>query len=83
LSKADRLIKELKESLDSQKQESEMLLGEIDNISKAFEDLQSQNSRLMKQLGEKEDSTTQIVAEVNYELHLLLLLRFLMLFLAC
>jgi E3 ubiquitin-protein ligase BRE1 len=63
LAKADRHVKDLKTALDSQRQETEVLLAEIENISKAFEDMQAQNSRLLQQLAEKEDATTQILGE--------------------
>jgi len=38
-------------------------LSEIDNISKSYESMQAQNTRLIQQLGEKEDATTKIIAE--------------------
>lgn len=39
------------------------MLSEIDNISKSYESMQAQNTRLIQQLGEKEDATTKIIAE--------------------
>lgn len=41
-----------------------MMIGEVDNISKAYEDMQAQNKRLMVDLGGKEDITTQVASEV-------------------
>jgi len=63
VSKYERQIRDLTDALESQKEESEGLIGEIGGIEKGFEDLQQQNARLAGQLGEKEDSLTQLVSE--------------------
>lgn len=47
-------------------QEYEMMIGEVDNISKAYDDMQAQNKRLMTELGSKEDITMQVASEVCF-----------------
>lgn len=43
-----------------------MMIGEVDNISKAYDDMQAQNKRLMTELGSKEDITMQVASEVCF-----------------
>jgi hypothetical protein len=40
------------------------MMSEVDSISKAYEDMQSQNKRLVLELGNKEDVTIQVASEV-------------------
>jgi len=63
LAKATHQIKELKIQLESKTQEYEAMMGEVENISKAYEDVQTQNKRLLHELGQKEDVTIQVVSE--------------------
>eukprot|EP01132_Coremiostelium_polycephalum_P003158 gene3158-3952_t len=48
---------------ESQKQEIEALIMEIDNMGKAYEQMQEQNTRLVKQLSDKEDMHAHLMAE--------------------
>jgi len=62
LAKADKTIRDLTHKLESEKQAGAELLGEIDTISQAFEDMQEQNTRLLHQLSEKDDSNTKLIS---------------------
>ena len=42
-----------------------VLLAELETISAAFEELQEQNSRLIRTVSEKEDINNQLLAEVG------------------
>ncbi|KYQ93008.1 RING zinc finger-containing protein [Tieghemostelium lacteum] len=48
---------------DDQKQELEALIMEIDSMGKEYEQMQEQNTRLVKQLSEREDTYAQLMAE--------------------
>eukprot|EP01133_Synstelium_polycarpum_P016367 gene16367-19474_t len=48
---------------ESQKQEIEALMMEIDSMGKAYEQMQEQNTRLIKQLSDKEDTHAHLMAE--------------------
>jgi len=62
---SERAIQDLKKALENEKREGEMLLQEMAAISKSFEELQEQNSRLLQQLSEKDDSSTKLLSEVR------------------
>lgn len=57
-------VEELKTQLAGSQEECEALITEIQDISKAFEDMQEQNTRLLSQLNEHDDTHAQLVAEV-------------------
>lgn len=59
LSNAERTIAGLQKQL----QDTEGLVAEIEAIGKAFEESQEQNTRLIQQLAEKEDSLSRLMAE--------------------
>ncbi|KAF2069238.1 hypothetical protein CYY_009447 [Polysphondylium violaceum] len=48
---------------ESQKQEIEALIMEIDSMGKAYENMQEQNTRLIKQISDKEDTHALLMAE--------------------
>jgi len=48
---------------ESQKQEIEALIMEIDSMGKAYENMQEQNTRLIKQISDKEDNHAHLMAE--------------------
>lgn len=52
-------------NIEPLRQENEAIFAEIENIGKSYEGMQAQNTRLMQQLGEKDDATTKIIAEVG------------------
>lgn len=62
----EKVIQDLKKALENEKREGEMLLQEMSAISKSFEELQEQNSRLLQQISEKEDASTKLLSEVCY-----------------
>ena len=63
------------QDLTSQKGESAALMGEIDSISKAFEEVNEQNTRLMEQLAAKEESSSRIMQERRKEVLTATLMR--------
>ncbi|CAM6087903.1 unnamed protein product [Calypogeia fissa] len=63
LDDSDRVAMELKESLKAKNEEGEAYISEIETIGQAYEDMQTQNQRLLQQLTERDDYNTQLVAE--------------------
>ena len=60
----EKELKEIKESLKSQEEESEAYLTEIEDISKELDETQEQNSRLLVQISDKESNNQQLMREV-------------------
>lgn len=67
---AQRRIRQLEETcttlqkqVANHKQEEEALLSEMEVTGQAFEDMQEQNSRLIQQLREKDDSNLKLMSE--------------------
>jgi hypothetical protein len=46
--------------------EYEIMMSEVDNISKSYEDMQAQSKRLLNDMKEKEDVIIQVGSEVSY-----------------
>lgn len=44
------------------------MMSEVDNLSSSYEDMQAQNKRLLNDLGQKEDHTSQVASEVGESL---------------
>merc|ERR1712029_380504 len=67
---ATRRIKQLEDQVETlrkqvanHKQEEEALLSEMEVTGQAFEDMQEQNSRLLQQMGEKDDANFKLMSE--------------------
>mmetsp|Transcript_8066 Transcript_8066/g.10701 ORF Transcript_8066/g.10701 Transcript_8066/m.10701 type:complete len:781 (-) Transcript_8066:306-2648(-) len=56
-------LKRTKLELDDAKSMNEGLIMEVESLSATFEDLTSQSSRLLAQIGEKEDATAKLMSE--------------------
>ncbi|EGG23729.1 RING zinc finger-containing protein [Cavenderia fasciculata] len=56
-------LAQLRGNEESHRQESEALMGEIDSMGKEYEKMTEQNTRLMKQLSDKEDTHAHLMAE--------------------
>eukprot|EP01102_Stenamoeba_stenopodia_P010404 TRINITY_DN312_c0_g1_i1.p1 TRINITY_DN312_c0_g1~~TRINITY_DN312_c0_g1_i1.p1 ORF type:complete len:830 (+),score=252.30 TRINITY_DN312_c0_g1_i1:300-2789(+) len=63
LARLEETIAEQKASLDSQQKEADLLMTEIETISKAYDEMHDTSSRLATQITEKEDINTQLLAE--------------------
>eukprot|EP00741_Cyanophora_paradoxa_P012301 tig00000169_g11887.t1 len=63
LAKAEKGLGEVRAQLEAAKAEQEAVLAELEAVSKEFELLQDQNLRLAKELTEKDDANTQLIAE--------------------
>ncbi len=46
-------------------QEYQMMLAEVDSMYKAYQDMITQNQRLIVELGQKDDVTMQVASEVS------------------
>lgn len=65
-SSSDKLgAHELAKALENEKKEGAMLRAEMEEITKVFEEVQEQNSRLISQLTEKEDANTKLISDVR------------------
>ncbi len=64
--KAERAVKDLQRALETAKRDSAGYFAEIEVIAKEFESAQEQNSRLLAQLSEKDDTTTKLMSEVYF-----------------
>ena len=60
---AEKSIKQNKALLEEKKQEYELLVNELEDLSKFSEELQDQNTRLTDQLSEREDTLTKITSD--------------------
>ncbi|ELR16638.1 zinc finger, C3HC4 type (RING finger) domain containing protein [Acanthamoeba castellanii str. Neff] len=63
LSKADQSIRELQKSLDATKAENAAYLSEMEVISKEFESTMEQNTRLLHELSDKDETTTKLMSD--------------------
>eukprot|EP01116_Phalansterium_solitarium_P010985 TRINITY_DN26596_c0_g1_i1.p1 TRINITY_DN26596_c0_g1~~TRINITY_DN26596_c0_g1_i1.p1 ORF type:complete len:884 (-),score=328.98 TRINITY_DN26596_c0_g1_i1:270-2921(-) len=59
----ERSVRDLQADLDAKDHEIEALMGEIENISKIFEELQDQKDRVMQQLSDREDAFQKLMTE--------------------
>jgi len=59
-------LEEAKSAIDTQKQESEAYLIEIDEISKELDEAQEQNVRLLEQVSDKDNTSQRLMKEVEY-----------------
>ncbi|KAH9554527.1 hypothetical protein CY35_08G068200 [Sphagnum magellanicum] len=59
----DRVDMELRESLKAKSEEGDAFIAEIEVIGQAYEDMQTQNQRLLQQITERDDFNTQLVSE--------------------
>jgi len=59
----DNSVTELKSELEAKDSEIEEYLGELAEIGEAYEGMKVQNTRLLDQLRDKEDSNTRLVSE--------------------
>lgn len=70
----DELIQDLQQKLDAQAAENTDIMSELEVISKAYEDMQNQNARLLRLLSEKDDHNTHLMTEVwmvfNAKIHI-------------
>lgn len=63
LAKADQSIRELQKSLDATKAENAAYLSEMEVISKEFESTMEQNTRLLHELSDKDETTTKLMSD--------------------
>ncbi|KAG0630974.1 hypothetical protein M758_1G217700 [Ceratodon purpureus] len=63
LDDSERVAMELRETLKSKSEEGDAYITEIETIGQAYEEMQTQNSRLIQQITERDDYNTQLVAE--------------------
>lgn len=61
--RAEQRVEALQRELQAKRDEAGALLGEMGNIVGAFEELQRQNERLMQDLGQKDDTQTQLALQ--------------------
>eukprot|EP00897_Mesotaenium_endlicherianum_P006224 jgi/Mesen1/562/ME000105S10733 len=57
------LAVELKESLQAKNEEGDAYISEIETIGQAYEDMQTQNQRLLQQIVERDEYNMQLMAE--------------------
>jgi E3 ubiquitin-protein ligase BRE1 len=63
LDESERMAMELRETLKSKSEEGDAYITEIETIGQAYEEMHTQNSRLIQQITERDDYNTQLVAE--------------------
>lgn len=63
LDAAERDILELTEALKAKNEEGEAYIAEIETIGQAYEDMQTQNQRLLQQITERDDYNIKLVSE--------------------
>jgi E3 ubiquitin-protein ligase BRE1 len=63
LAKADQSIRELQKSLEAAKAENVAYLTEMEVISKEFESTMEQNTRLLHELSDKDETTTKLMSD--------------------
>jgi len=61
--KTEELVVEMKSALEAKDTEIEEYLAELEEVGKAYENMREQNTRLLEQLRDKEDSNTRLVSE--------------------
>eukprot|EP01134_Creolimax_fragrantissima_P006374 CFRG6374T1 len=65
-SKSDRVSeKELKQSIQEKDEELEVFMTEMESISKAYDEVQEHNTRLLKQITNLEDNNVVLVSQMN------------------
>jgi len=68
LERSDKQLKESNKALQDQKMVADAMISEIDAITQALTQLQSQNVRLLQQLNEKDDRNAQLMKDcINLE----------------
>ncbi|XP_024516712.1 E3 ubiquitin-protein ligase BRE1-like 2 isoform X1 [Selaginella moellendorffii] len=60
---SDRDKMELLETIKAKSEEGDAYISEIETIGQAYEDMQTQNQRLLQQISERDDYNTKLVAE--------------------
>jgi E3 ubiquitin-protein ligase BRE1 len=63
LDAAERDILEFTEALKAKNEEGEAYMAEIETIGQAYEDMQTQNQRLLQQITERDDYNIKLVSE--------------------
>eukprot|EP01018_Ginkgo_biloba_P005014 Gb_28646 [translate_table: standard] len=63
LDASERDILELTEALKAKNEEGEAYISEIETIGQAYEDMQTQNQRLLQQVTERDDYNIKLVSE--------------------
>ncbi|GJP44851.1 hypothetical protein CLOM_g4257 [Closterium sp. NIES-68] len=63
LDEAEKRIVELQETVKAKEEEGEAYITEIETIGAAYEEMQSQNRRLLQQISERDEYNTQLIAE--------------------
>ncbi|CAM6046756.1 unnamed protein product [Sphagnum compactum] len=63
LDASDRAITELTEELKIKNEEGDAYISEIETIGQAYEDMQTQNQRLLQQITERDDYNSQLMSE--------------------
>jgi len=63
LAKADQTIRDLQRSLDELKAENTSYLTEVDEIAKDYDSATEQNTRLLHQLSDKDETTTKLMSD--------------------
>eukprot|EP00898_Chlorokybus_atmophyticus_P006534 jgi/Chlat1/6882/Chrsp51S06552 len=63
LQHAQWAVDDVRQSLQAKTEEADAYVSEIEVIGNAYEDMQSQNARLLQQLTERDDYNTQLMAE--------------------
>ncbi|CAI5483126.1 unnamed protein product [Closterium sp. Yama58-4] len=63
LDETEKRIVELQETVKAKEEEGEAYITEIETIGAAYEEMQSQNRRLLQQISERDEYNTQLIAE--------------------
>eukprot|EP01018_Ginkgo_biloba_P001761 Gb_15023 [translate_table: standard] len=63
LDASERDVLELTEALKAKNEEGEAYIAEIETIGQAYEDMQTQNQRLLQQITERDDYNIKLVSE--------------------
>lgn len=60
---SERQVLELQEAIKTKQAEAETCISEIETVGQAYEDMQMQNQRLLKQVTERDDDNIKLVSE--------------------
>eukprot|EP00250_Pteridium_aquilinum_P024480 c29137_g1_i1 orf=538-3168(-) len=63
LDASERVVMELKEAANMKSEERDAYLAEIETIGQAYEDMQTQNQRLLQQISKRDDYNIKLVSE--------------------
>lgn len=63
LDASERVVMELKEAANMKSEERDAYLSEIETIGQAYEDMQTQNQRLLQQISKRDDYNIKLVSE--------------------